>query len=321
MKKSWYSAGLIAVLILFPNCSGEKDTAFEKGWTHFKELTLMRDIDFDSSGHLWAAGYKGVADLDPRKGTFVHYTSENGLTRTESLVIEAAPDDTIWVGMKRAGTAYFADGKWVSCSPGGAGKSSDICTVYSCGDGSVWVGTIEGDGGLDVYDGIAWKHMSESDGLSEKYIIDMAEADDGSLWFLTYSQGVCVKDKSGGWTYYDTDDGLKAGFFEAIDISVNGTVWIGTTTGGAYRFEGSTWTRFTSEDGLIDDSILSVRAHPDGSVWFGTPKGASRFDGEEWTQYTTENGLLTDYIEHIEIAPDGTICFATPQAISCLKTE
>lgn len=310
---------LFTLMFGITGCAGSRRAIFEPGWTHFEELTMIRDIDFDSAGHLWAAGYKGIFDLDPREGSFQNYTSKNGLPRTEAWTVEVAEDDTVWVGLKRAGAAHFADGTWTSWTPGDEIQNSEISNIFISGDDTVILETLEGSGGLDLYDGSIWTRLTERNGLAEKYVVDVAEAPDGSLWFLTYSKGVCVRDGTGNWTYHGPENGLDGGFYEAIDIAEDGGVWVGTTSEGVFHFIDGSWKHYTSKAGLIDNSIITLTVHPDGSVWFGTPVGASRFDGSKWTDYTSADGLPSDYVEHIEIAPDDTVCFATGKSVSCLK--
>jgi len=70
MKKSvCLSLLIIVILIVCVNTRSDRSTIFEPGWTHFDDLAMMRDIDFD---------------------------------------------DTIWVGLKRAGAARPIDPDFVS---------------------------------------------------------------------------------------------------------------------------------------------------------------------------------------------------------------
>lgn len=89
---------LIILTLAVAGCVRSPEVLFEPGWTHYEDMTLMRDLSFDQGGCLWAVGYKGVAMLDPRTGSLVRYTAADGLSRTDAVSVEAAPDGRIWLG-------------------------------------------------------------------------------------------------------------------------------------------------------------------------------------------------------------------------------
>ena len=171
----------IILTLAITGCAKSSEVLFEPGWTHYEDMTLMRDLSFDQGGYLWAVGYKGVAMLDPRSGSVVRYTAADGLSSTDAVCVDVAPDGRIWVGLKRAGASSFDGGEWVSYTAGKGLVNDDISSIAVSTDGTVWFGTREGKGGLERYDGSDWTIFTEENGLTDKYIVDMAEAPDGKL--------------------------------------------------------------------------------------------------------------------------------------------
>jgi ligand-binding sensor domain-containing protein/DNA-binding CsgD family transcriptional regulator len=75
----------------------------------------------------------------------------------------------------------------------------------------------------------------------------------------------------------------------AIDVrslyeAADGSIWVGTHTGGLNRYDpaSGTFAHFRHDaadpDSLPDDGIYSLSAGPGGDLWAGTLKGLSRFD-------------------------------------------
>ncbi|MBN4056705.1 hypothetical protein JYU19_00160 [bacterium AH-315-J21] len=62
-----------------------------------------------------------------------------------------------------------------------------------------------------------------------------------------------------------------------------GNLWFGTTTEGAYRYDGKSFSRFTELEGLCNNEIWSILEDKDGVIWFGTADGLCSYDGENFT--------------------------------------
>lgn len=320
MKKGHGSMFLVFILsaLFAAGCvSHSPEALYKTGWTYFEDITLVRDMSFDSEGNLWTAGYKGVVKLDPRTGETMRFTSENGLSRTDTISIEAASDGRIWVGMKHAGICSFDGKTWTSFESEEI-MLKNILTITSCCDDSLWFASIIGDGGISRLNGREMTLYNRGNGLDAKYIIDMIETDDGTIWFASYEGGF-GRFNGEKWLYDVELSDWPGGWIEAIDVTPDGTVWIGTTSNGVYSYDGENLKGYTEEDGILYNSIYDICAHPNGSVWVCTAKGVSSFDGERWTSYTEANGLLSNNVEKMEIAPDGTIVFASGSGLVCLK--
>lgn len=107
--------------------------------------------------------------------------------------------------------------------------------------------------------------------------------------------------------------------FEAKD----GTIWIGTNTGGLNRLDG-TKGRFTvfrnnSKDpfSLPDDSIYGIAEGPEGGLWVATQRGLGRLDRSTgqfqrfFHQPTDQESLAHDWAFALHLGPTGTLWVGT----------
>lgn len=81
-----------------------------------------------------------------------------------------------------------------------------------------------------------------------------------------------------------------------VTQNLNGTVWVGSTTGGAYTYSSSTWTNFkTSNSNIGANYITPISFESNGDVWLGSYNsnaGVSKYSSGAWTKYNTSNSGL-----------------------------
>ena len=156
-----------------------------------------------------------------------------------------------------------------------------------------------------------WTTYTMSNGIAHNAVAGIAFAPDGALWCshpVEGGGGVSHFDGT-NWTNYTTENGLPSNlvlWFEAIAVSPDGTVWVGTFDNGLSRFDGETWTTYTETDGLLSNIVVALALAPNGDLWCAGP-GLSRFDGESWDTYPCTDIGLTEYAFSIAVAQDGTV--------------
>jgi ligand-binding sensor domain-containing protein len=96
------------------------------------------------------------------------------------------------------------------------------------------------------------------------------------------------------WT---TVDGLPQYSVNAIALTPDGYIWVGTF-GGLARFD---CLRFSVVERVDDagrhvDRVLSLAVAPDSSVWVGTENGLLRYRGGRFSYFTTADGLPDNQI-------------------------
>src|SRR5690606_23913471 len=91
--------------------------------------------------------------------------------------------------------------------------------------------------------------------------------------------------------------------FDAEELSIlalmqdrQGFIWIGTLSGGLYRYDGYQAVRYTSAAGnprsLPHDRVSTLFEDKHGAIWIGTQEGLARFDpaSNDFTRFAPPPG-------------------------------
>jgi len=98
--------------------------------------------------------------------------------------------------------------------------------------------------------------------------------------------------KKGRWRSFDISDGLPNNRVLCLLPEADGTLWVGTASGGVARFDGQEFIPWDAPTSLRDSSVFALRRDPQGALWACTGRGLARFDGREWTlRYSSKDGL------------------------------
>ena len=66
----------------------------------------------------------------------------------------------------------------------------------------------------------------------------------------------------------------------SIAIDGSGNKWYGTTSKGAYKFDGTSWTIYdVTSSGIPSNIVNDVTFDASGNGWFATIEGLVKFDG------------------------------------------
>jgi streptogramin lyase len=296
-------------------------------WTVSSYGDDVQDLAFHGD-LLWAATNGGAVVWDTERGTFLKYTTLDGLANNNVQAVAAGPDGALWFG-----TGWFDTGGGVSRYDPGTGDwrtfttadglaSNDVQAVAAGPGGALWFGTW--GGGVSRYDPGAgdWQTFTTADGLASNYLRAVAAGPDGALWFGTNGSGVSRYDPgTGDWRTFTTADGLADNDVQAVAAGPDGALWFGTPHGGVSRYDPGTgdWQTFTTAAGLTGSDVRAVVAGPDGALWFGTwGGGVSRYDPGTgvWQTFTTANGLASNYVGAVAAGPGGALWFGTQGGVS-----
>lgn len=170
-------------------------------------------------------------------------------------------------------------------------------------DGRIWIATYDAVFGFDgvSFTTIDGARMGLREGEGLPHVRCVFEDSRGRLWIGNNGVGVIVIDGN-------TTVGLAplAGTGEALlrmgapltsldaahrDHSLqrvfsigedrDGNIWIGTTSGGAWRYDGHTLRQFTARDGLTTPNVMSIYCDHAGVLWVGGI-GVFRFNGSRF---------------------------------------
>lgn len=153
-------------------------------------------------------------------------------------------------------------------------------------------------------------------GLAEHIVVTSDEV----VWGEASGEGVFRFDwRNGSWTTYGTEDRLPSTYVDAMAISDDGTLWVGTSKGIA-SFDGVTWRAFTTEDELLSDEVRDIAIAPDGAIWLVSRGGASRLrpDTDDVVTYPMSITHATEDIMYGAVTPDGSLWVESFSAVSHL---
>ncbi len=127
--------------------------------------------------------------------------------------------------------------------------------------------------------------------------------------------------KKGTWRGYTSYEGLDHENIRCLYRAPGGELWIGTISGGVYRFDGSVFEQISTAQGLVGNQVFCIGAASDGALWFGTSEGAVHYDGKTFKNFGKEDGLPDLKIFAIEVESNGAVWFGSEVGLSRFDSE
>ena len=100
---------------------------------------------------------------------------------------------------------------------------------------------------------------------------------------------------------WHVQDGLPEETVQAMQLTPDGYLWIGTT-GGLARFDGSRFLTFSrsTTPALTENSVFSLLAARDGTLWLGTEGGGLlHYDHGVFQTYGAQQGLTDGFVRSV----------------------
>lgn len=168
----------------------------------------------------------------------------------------------------------------------------------------------------------AVKQLGVEKGLSNNYVVSIAQDKLGFLWFAT-EEGLNKFDGTRFLTYFKNETGQGQGITGnelncLLDDPKDSVLWIGTQRVGlnAYDYVNNRFTYYRHDEAnpesLITDDVTSVTAAADGNLWITTYwRGIDYFDKKtgKFTHYNAEtvDGMSSDHIWTVVDGGDGKL--------------
>ena len=143
-------------------------------------------------------------------------------------------------------------------------------------------------------------------GLPQNSIDAITQTADGFLWVGT-EEGFARFDgvRFTVFNRHNTKE-LKDKDIKELYGDSEGSLWIGTATGGLARLKDGEFTTYTTGDGLLPGGVVSICEGKDGSLWIGVyGAGLNHLRGGTFTSYTTSEGACEQPCEHGLRRPGG----------------
>jgi hypothetical protein len=172
-------------------------------------------------------------------------------------------------------------GNYTRASTNQALPSDQVWSLVTDRIGRIWAGTSRGLSKIEPPAQETSPPVIRLVSGTEQFVVRGLAAYRDSLWMLTSSE---VRRYSASAEAFRASYGVPAQpSFQAVrpmDVSLDGTVWIGTVNGvRAYRQDGSFSDYTTENSPIADNDVRTIRVdRRTGHVWMATANGISRFD-------------------------------------------
>jgi signal transduction histidine kinase/ligand-binding sensor domain-containing protein/CheY-like chemotaxis protein len=146
----------------------------------------------DHKGRLWVATWEGLVRLEA--GRWTRLTTNDGLRSNHVTNLTEGKDGSLWIGyFDPVGLSQLTsegnDPRWRHFSSNDGLRSVKTFFLGCDRRGWIWFGT---DKGVEVFDGVAWRHFDETDGFGGAASSFWGDLDE-TVWLGT-SQGIaCLR--------------------------------------------------------------------------------------------------------------------------------
>jgi signal transduction histidine kinase/ligand-binding sensor domain-containing protein/CHAT domain-containing protein len=279
----------------------------------------------DRNGDVWVGTGGGVNRLHlDKQGKMVctGYTTKQGLSGNRVYAIVQNREGALFVGTWGGGVSRLAFDQqgntiWSRISTESGLSSNFVRTLLADADGSLWIGTLEGLNRLQSGKCTAY---TTKQGLSNADVLSLLRDSSGVLWIGTNGGGVHRLELASGNAVIEqkakneaiSKDVIAQESIRAFLMDKEGSLWIGTYSGGLHRLNKGICTNYTTDNGLSNDHVTAVLQDRTGTLYFGTAGGGvNRLQNGVFTTITTKNGLPSNYIQTLLSDREGTLWIGT----------
>lgn len=266
-------------------------------------------------GVLWVGTLSGICTMTPKGYTI--YDSGKGLDISRVNGITEDTAGNIWLYSMKGGSCIFSDSTSTRKFLKGKLDPSDITSICSSSDGSLWLGTKKKGSIYRLKNG---KLTNITPYPYYSMVDKILEGPEGNIWCQT-GKGIYYFDGKKVYSYTEPNIGYKIillaytggkiwllsdgylrshdntikipskfegsdekFFYKAIVADNEGNLWLGTKDDGIiiYNPGNKSFKRITSRQGLLNDQIVSLSFDKYGNLWIGTGTGLSELNVKEY---------------------------------------
>ena len=274
---------------------------------HIRILSLISDQD----GNVWAGtSDHGLIRIDPHGIAAVEYPTRNDTAAVSALFEDR--EGNLWAG-RPGGVERIRDSAFITYDRG-LGMSGP---VYADRQNRLWTATATG--------GLCWlqdgrEQCLDNPELRRDVVYAIEGEDDHLLLGMQRGGLIRLRPSRGGYKIerYTKRQGLAQDSVYALHRSADGSIWVGTLSGGVSRVSSSgAITNYSQRDGLAANTITSIAETNDRAMWFGTRDGLSSFTKDGiWHTYTARDNLASEDITNLLSGRDGVLWIGTAAGLS-----
>lgn len=226
----WAGAGMVRGLFTYNEQRDTFELVPNKALQAILQKAIVRIISEDSKGNIWICTRDcGIVEYSPAQQTVRHYTKENGLIHSNTLMnMYIDEKDNVWIAsFNNLGMAVLL-------------KDSKKLIVYR-------------------------NDKTDPSSIPSNSITSITQDRDGNYWISSHGGGIALfKGIYSGFSHYKACNNdprsLSDNMVSCFAQDAKGTVWIGTDGGGLNEFDRAhnSFTRYSTANGFKSDVVLSI---------------------------------------------------------------
>lgn len=315
-----------AIVALVPTPTAQASQ--QSGWQTYSNANKTNDLVVYKDT-LWAATQGGVVAWNLQNGTFIKFTTMDGLAANQATAVVACPLPGLGLvfGSDRGLQIFeLQSSRWKLLNSSNSTMSFDDVSTLVCSVDNSFLIVGYQQHGLDIFDARtgAWTYINQNSGLQNNVVQAMAVAGNRDAIWVSSGAGISVITPQGASFFNGTNSPLESNQITAIAIDKKGSVWLGAHD-TIYKVNGDSWTVYSQLSVLAsrfptgDMNGLAIAA--DGTLWIGSSKGEichfdpvnvqclDFFTSVDDTTQSMAQGTLThlslDAAENVYYATDG----------------
>ena len=257
----------------------------KSGYANAIPISDIWAITSDHEGNLWlGSSESGLIQL--RKGRFQGITANDGLPSPwVDTLVESANGD-LYVGTARG--LGKVSGDHVTTIPLGSGDKP--CGVRALARGSdevIWAGS---DCGVFSGKGDQFERVPLPSRADER-LYAMVRTRDGNLWLGYALSGLLRVTPNGETRWFTVKDGLHSNEIRTAVEATDGTLLVGTLTGGLNQIQGDRVKTLRAAGEGAMAATYDILPTSDGGLWFATRRGLMRQKDGEYVLLPAGQGM------------------------------
>ena len=230
----------------------------------------IRALFVDPDGVLWIGTNRGLGRFDGAQ--LSAYTTADGLVHDSVRSLHGDHRGALWIGTE-AGLSRMSEGRFESFTSADGLSHDRILALEEDHRGQLWIGTF---GGLDRWTDAGF-FSAPTAGLASPIVRALQVDVSGTLWIGT-DGGLSRLRGTAPEIVPDQPDLVTRQRVWSLAPGPEGSLWIGTRSGGLVRMRERRIDGMGSAQGLADDLVWAIFEDRDGILWIGTNRGLTRID-------------------------------------------
>ncbi len=250
----------------------------------------ISSLTFDTENNLWLTTKKSGL-LQMKYSNFINITTGNGLSSNRvNSIIEKKPG-VFLIGSDNGAIDRLQDGVFKSVEIDEDLENVSIKDMLFDQHDDLWIASYKGIIQHTLYEDINW---NKSVGIADNQARVLHEDRNGNMWVGFKNGGLVKLGKNSEFKLFTRNNGLGSNYVLSIDELTDGTIIVGTHSGGL---------NFIQQDSVVEkhyplnlgDGVLIFNTHVEENkfVWLCTNIGLFLFDlnSKTFTQISQKDGM------------------------------